>query len=98
MMTDLICEAIRQRKIISFYYEGGKRIVEPYTFGYDRKDKPKLRAYQIKGYSSSGKPEGWKLFEVDKVSDIHILNETFTVRPEYNWSGDKHIPDIICKV
>jgi len=96
---DIICEAIRERKLLQFYYNGGERIVEPYAYGYDKNGNLKLRAYQVDGYSSRGKTEGWKLFDVDKVESIQILeNRCFDIRPEYNPFGDKHIPEIICKV
>ncbi len=96
---DIICQAIKQRKLLKFIYDGGERVVEPYAYGYNNRNSLKLRAYQVEGYSSSGKPEGWKLFSVEKIKNIEILDEEFsTIRPEYNPRGDKHIPYIICKV
>ncbi len=94
----IICEAIRERRLLQFYYDGGIRVVEPYAYGYGRKGDLKLRAYQVSGYSSSGQTEGWKLFNADKIIGIKILEEHFDIRPEYNPYGDSHIPNIICKV
>jgi len=95
---NIICEAIRERKFLQFYYDGGIRVVEPYAYGYGKNGDLKLRAYQVSGYSSSGQVEGWKLFNAGKITDIQIFNERFSVRAEYNPFGDKHIPNIICKV
>ncbi|XRP96253.1 hypothetical protein ACO3UB_04730 [Methanocaldococcus sp. 16A] len=63
------------------------------------KGSKKLRAYQVSGYSESGNSEGWKLFNVEDIRDIEILNEQFNKpRPGYNRYEDRHIPDIICKI
>ena len=98
-MNTVICEAIQERKILRFDYKGLERVVEPYAFGKDNKGNYKLRAYQIDGFSESGKPVGWKLFNVENISNIKILDENFEeIREEYNPYGDKHIPNIICKV
>ena len=99
MNCHLICEAIKERKLIEFFYEDGVRIVEPFACGYGRKGNLLLRAFQIEGYSKSGKPLGWKLFRVDKISQLRILEEIFNdYREGYNPLGDSQIPNIICKV
>jgi len=95
---NIICEAIRERKLLQFYYDGGIRIVEPYAYGYGKNGDLKLRAYQVSGYSSRGQTEGWKLFNVDKITGAKVIDDCFSIRSEYNPLGDRHIPDIICKV
>lgn len=56
-MNTIICEAIRLRKIIKFYYDGYERIVEPHTYGIHKDTGNEvLSAYQIGRYSSSLKP------------------------------------------
>ena len=98
-MKATICEAIQKRKIIKFDYKGFERIVEPYAFGIDKNGNYKLRAYQIDGFSESGKTEGWKLFSVENITNISLLDETFeATREGYNPYGDRQIPNIICKV
>ena len=98
-MKEIICEAIEKKRIISFNYKGLERIVEPYAFGTDNKGNYKLRAYQIGGFSESGKIEGWKLFSAENISNLDLLDKTFeTIREGYNPLGDKQIPYIICKV
>jgi len=98
-MKEIICEAIKKRKILSFNYKELERIVEPYAFGTDNKGSYKLRAYQIGGFSESGKTVGWKLFSVENISNIEILDKTFDmIREGYNPYGDSQIPHIICKI
>jgi hypothetical protein len=56
MYNKLICEAISSKKVIKFNYEGQERIVEPYTYGVHKDTNNEvLSAYQIGGFSSSGK-------------------------------------------
>lgn len=59
-----ICAAIRSRAVLQFSYDGGIRTVEPHCHGISRADNEVLRAWQTGGYSESGEPVGWKLFEV----------------------------------
>lgn len=76
-MNKKICLAIKSRNIVVFNYNSGSRKLEPYCYGLSKKGKELLRAYQISGYSSSGKSEGWKLFNISKISNLKILNEIF---------------------
>lgn len=98
LLNEVICEAIKSRKIISFIYEGGGRYVEPYCYGILKNGNEALRGYQIKGYSSSGKIFGWKLFHISKMKGIKIENEKFTeIRPRYN-PNDSAMHKIFCNV
>lgn len=95
-MNDLIVLAITQKRKILFYYDGGIRIVEPHAYGNDKNGRPKLRGYQLSGYSESGKPEGWKLFNVSDIQSLQLLEEYFKQpRNGYNPNGDKAIPNIV---
>ncbi|ACV24816.1 WYL domain-containing protein [Methanocaldococcus fervens] len=99
-IDEIICKAIKEMRRLKINYKGEDwRIIEPHCFGCDRKGNKKLRAYQVSGYSESGNSEGWKLFNVDEIRKIEPLNERFNEpRPKYNPYGDKHIPNVICKI
>jgi hypothetical protein len=44
-----------------------------------------MLSFKIGGYSESGNPVSWKLFSIDNMSNISILDEEFSgLRPEYN--------------
>ncbi len=63
-------------QLIEFYYEDGTRIVEPHCFGQSSKGNDLIRAFQVGGYSSSGKM-GWKLYDLSKASSLTLLDEKF---------------------
>lgn len=87
-MNTNIKNAIRNRNLIEFYYDGGNRTVEPHCYGITTAGNEGLRAFQVDGHSSSGKM-GWKMFDLGKADDIEILDETFdSPRPGYS-KGDK---------
>lgn len=89
-MNKQICNAIRSKNLIHFYYNGG--------YGISRKGNELLRAFQTGGYSESRDPVKWKLFTVDKMSDITITNEEFPGdRHEYN-PNDSAMEDIYCNI
>jgi hypothetical protein len=81
-MNTQICEAIKARAVVNFYYDGGMRIVEPHCHGISKDNNELLRGYQTEGYSQSGNPVGWKLFSVGKISSLKqpIKHSVATVR------------------
>lgn len=87
-MNQEIIEAIENKNLIEFNYDGESRIVEPHCYGLSTKGNEVLRAYQVDGYSSSGNM-GWKMYDLGKADDINILEDTFdNARSGYN-RGDK---------
>lgn len=87
-MNKEIINAISNQNLIEFDYDGGKRTVEPHCYGITSAGNEGLRAFQVDGYSSSGKM-GWKMFDMDKASSLNVLDDTFdNPRPGYK-KGDK---------
>ena len=80
---DIICSAIKSKQLIQFIFNNCERIVEPYCYGTSKNNKEVLRAYQIKGKSTSGKPIGWKLFDVSKIDNIKINKKLFAIGHHY---------------
>lgn len=79
-----IKNAIQNKQLLSFIYDGYPRVVEPHTYGLDKKGHPALRAYQIRGGSDSNEYIGWKIFHVDEIRNLSVLQEHFThARLEY---------------
>jgi len=92
-MKKEIGDAIKNKNVIEFYYEGEQRIVEPHCYGETTAGNEGLRAYQIGGYSSSGK-FGWKMYDLGKAEDIVVTDRPFDgPRPGYN-KGDKGMSHI----
>ena len=74
-MDPEIAKAIHERKLLRFSYDGGLRMVEPYVYGACETHEL-LRAYQVSGHSRS-RPTGWKLFRVEEINDIVVLDQRF---------------------
>lgn len=97
-MNSTICDAISGRHLLRFRYDGGDRTVEPHCHGVSTAGNEVLRAYQTAGFSESGNPVGWKLFEVSKMSALQLQSETFKAnRPGYN-SNDRGMSSVHCHV
>lgn len=94
----VICEAINSQKLLSFSYDGYSRKVEPHTYGTDSNGHEALRAFQVSGGSESGEYVGWKLFHVNEMHGVSILQETFNgPRPKYK-RGDSAFNFIKCQL
>lgn len=75
-------EAIINRQVVRFVYDGLQREVE---LGTTTAGRPALRAYQTAGGSRSGTVPGWHLFSLDKIGGIAMIQESFSgERPWYN--------------
>ena len=94
-----ICEAIRNKKIITFYYKEGIRTVEPYLVGnHATTGRMTLRAFFIDGFSKSGRYNTWKLYSVEEIENVVINDSIFSGdRIEYN-PDDKAISEILERV
>lgn len=96
-MNQKIISAIKNRNVITFYYEGAPRIVEPHCYGITTANNEGLRAFQIGGYSSSGK-WGWKMYDLSKADDIVVMEEQYEgPRPGYQ-RGDKGMSKIYAEL
>lgn len=71
----LLRTAITQRRLIEVVYNGKRRIVEPHDYGIHN-GSAKLLGYQIAG-ESSGRLPNWRWMEVDQISGLKILDQTF---------------------
>ena len=79
-----IPQAIKEKKLLTFRYDGHPRTVEPHTYGIDEKDQKALCAYQVRGSSRSGEYRGWKTFHLTKMSSVVVSSESFaSARPGY---------------
>lgn len=89
-MIELI-EAIKAKRLISFVYSGKKRKAEVYCLGVSAADELLVRCYE--------KPKGWRLFKVEQMSKVTLLNEKFYyIRSGYNRSGDITMNEILVKI
>jgi len=87
-MIQLIIDAIKNRHVLSFSYDGYIRVVEPHAVGESRAGNDVLRCYQTKGgHVTPG--HDWDLCELSKISNLKPTGESFAnARPDYK-KGDK---------
>jgi len=97
MRNPTICEAIRLHQILRFYYDGGFRLVEPFCYGLGTSENELLRAYQIGGASESNEIRGWKLFKVDEISLMSIIDDTFENSHQGYNPNDSIMQQIYCR-
>lgn len=96
-MNQDIITAIENQNVIEFTYEGEVRIVEPHCYGMTTAGNEGLRAFQIDGYSSSGKL-GWRMYDLGKAKDITVTEEQFD-GPRSGYSrGDKGMSRIFAEL
>ena len=90
-MIELV-EAIKGKRLISFMYSGKKRKAEVYTLGVSPAGELLVRCFERPS-------RGWKLFKVNQMSKVELLNQTFYyVRSGYNRSGDAAMTEILAKI
>jgi predicted DNA-binding transcriptional regulator YafY len=96
-MNQAIVEAIQNKKQLIVEYKGAARVVEPHTFGNDKKGALKLRAFQTNDKNDPAKVEGWRLFNVTDITGLRTLDEEFVTRPGYN-TNDVVFQDVLAKL
>ncbi len=93
----MICDAIAQRTLLEFDYDGAHRVVEPHCFGISSKGHRVLRAFQVAGQSAVSGGLGWKLFAEEKMVALRLGIGGFSPRPDYN-PNDERMTSIICRL
>lgn len=93
-MEKLIKEAIENRKILEFKYQGFNRVVEPHTFGVFSNGNVLLIAFQIDGGSKSRKPPFWSNFLIDEIEDLSIMDKSFLKPRDGYKRGDNRFREI----
>ncbi len=97
-MNQQVCEAISRHAVVEFLCHGGLRTVEPHSHGVSRRGHEVLRAWQRGGFSRSGRAEGWKLFDLERVEKWKETGEKFDApRPGYN-PADRQMSEVHCRL
>lgn len=93
-MRNIIGQAIRNRQVLTFTYDGYPRTVEPHCHGITTAGNEALRCYQTAGGSSSGKVPGWHMMTTDKIIGLTVSPSVFAgPRLEYK-KGDRGMSTI----
>jgi hypothetical protein len=97
IMQRIICQAIRERRLIEVVYHDRARVIAPHTYGVDTTGDELLKGYQVSGDSLGGEVRGWKSLKVAQVSKLKLTALHFHPRPEY-VHGDRALARILCQV
>jgi hypothetical protein len=73
----LLLDAMDWPRLVVFLYDGSDRLVAPFVIGVSSEGNPLLRGYQLEGNSRSGKGEGWRVFQIDKIENLFDHQEYF---------------------
>jgi hypothetical protein len=95
---DLICEAIRSKRLLQFSYGNYARVVEPHILGRDSAGHDVLSAYLVRGYSESRKQPYWRSYLLNDLKLLTILEETFA-RPRKGYNPkDPRMLKVYCSL
>ncbi len=87
-----IIDAIKSRRKVEINYKNeGYRLVYPHALFISPTGKTLVDSYQISGYSNH--PEqipDWRPFDILKITELKVLDETFELAPGYNPSSDRY--------
>lgn len=93
-MNQPIYKAITELCLLSFWYKGSRRLVEPHTYGERQRGGGGLCAWQL--YGGSG--EDFRLFALEEMSQIECSGERFSgPRPGYR-RGDQQFSVIYAEL
>lgn len=97
-MKDIICEAIKTKKLLQFRYDNRIRVVEPHLLGRNSAGHDALSAYLVRGYTESDSRPFWRLYLVLEMKGLSVLDESFAEpRKGYN-PKDKRMVRIYCRL
>ncbi len=103
MSQTALCDALKARHIVRFYYAGteepGYRTVEPYMVAYNQTDNLVLSAWYLSGASESQGGPGWRKYLLSEIGQVTDLGEQFDgFRPGYQPGGGKTFHNVQCAV
>lgn len=97
-MNNVICQAIQEKRLLDFTYEGHHRVVEPHAYGVNTKDHNALRCYQVGGSSDSHKQPYWRLFLESEIRGLTMLPQQFANARQGYKRNDKDLERIFCQL
>ena len=96
-MDQRICMAVDSRRILTFYYDGLPRVIEPHAHGTSSKGNEVVRGFQTHGESSKG-TLGWKLFTVAKMESLQTSESSFDAPRPDDVKGDRNMHPEHCEL
>jgi hypothetical protein len=94
-MEGTIITAVKNKQVLSFFYDNALRIVEPQTYGISTTGHPVLRGYQIVGGSNSGQTVGLRLYELAKMEGLKNTGKRFAKAQPQHQPKDSAMSKVI---
>jgi hypothetical protein len=93
-MQDVICQAIREKRLLELHFDGQSRRVAPHIYGIDSAGDELLSCYQVWG---GGVPAGWLALRLADISQLQLTSKRFAPRPEHQ-RREELIARVFCQV
>jgi len=95
-IQEIIIKAIRSKCKVTLNYKWeGMRIVCPHVIYRSSTGKILVDTYQVSGYSNHPADiPGWRPFDISKITELNILNETFDLADGYNPLSERYTNSI----
>lgn len=91
-ILQMLTTAIREKQCIAIRYHDQRdvRVVEPHVVYTKENGELVVDAYQVRGYSSSGRPPPfWRPFRLRKIDAMSVLKEHFETRTREGFLPDR---------
>lgn len=98
MWIDTACRALRESRVLELRYDGYSRCLEVHAVGYTKTGEPMMRAWQVRGGSTSGEKVGWKLMRLAEALDAVISDELSDAPRKGYKRGDPALERIVCEL
>lgn len=98
-LKDTLTHAVKERRVVTFVYQGQARTVEPHACGITvTSGEAVLHGYQTEGGSASGIPPGWRTFSIAKIGEFVVTDKTFGVARQGYTTGRPHLDPLWAEV
>jgi hypothetical protein len=95
-MQDVICQAIREKRLLELHHDGQTYRVAPHIYGIDAAGEELLNCYHVWG-GTDGALAGWRWFRLAEISQLTLTSKRFAPRPEHQ-RPDSAIARVFCQV
>ena len=96
-MNQVIIDAITEQRLLSLWWQGGTRTVQPHAYGLNTKGNDMMRSWQVSGFSRSHKIPAWKPILVNDARSFVMLDDHFDPHDQYQ-PNDKHLTHIYAQI
>lgn len=96
-MNSNLAQAVLKHRIVTFWYDGFVRTVEPHTYGITTAGHEALSGYQTASFSRSDDRPGWRLYLFSGMRELRVKDAAFVrTRPGYR-PNDSRMTEIFAK-